>query len=111
MLPSAFSRLPLPRKPACTVKCSFFLLSPLFFVSIPFLSPVYLVDAPTNAAQWWHFWQLSGTRIRQGVVNGLVVCKSSACGPLRGPGRLAKGCFCGSHRLLKGSAFRGWKRS
>src|SRR5713226_5177871 len=54
---------------------------------------------------------LSGTRIRQGVVNGLTVCQSGACGPLRGPGRLAKRCFDCSNRLLKRIAFRWWKRS
>src|SRR5579859_6453960 len=53
---------------------------------------------------------LSGTRIRQGVVNGLILREFGACGPLLSKGRLAKGCFCGSHRLLKGIAFRWWKR-
>src|SRR5216683_2564229 len=54
---------------------------------------------------------LSGTRIRQGVVNGLTVCQSGACGPLLCKGRLAKGCFYCSNRLLKRIAFRWWKRS
>src|SRR5260370_5422700 len=47
-----------------------------------------------------------GACIRQGVVNGLIVCELCAYGPLLSKGRLAKGCFCGSNRLLKRIAFR-----
>ena len=50
-LPSAFSRLPPPHKLAYLERRSFFLLPPLFFVSIPSFPPRYVVDTKAYAAQ------------------------------------------------------------